>query len=719
MIKKIQQVEIYTEANAPALPGYKPATFADADRLAKMKPIFPIIDSIYKDYAIRNNIPGIAFGIVAGNEPVYSGAYGYSDVERKIPVTVSSVYRIASMTKSFTGMAILKLRDEGKLNLDDPVYKYIPEARQIQPLTDDSPPITIRNLMTHSAGFPEDNPWGDRQLQRTDEQLIQFIEKGVSLSNTPGLAYEYSNLGFAMLGNIITKASGQHYEKYITENILRPLGMNNTYWEYSDVPTDLLVNGYRLIGSKWMKEKMLHSGAYGAMGGLLTSIEDFSKYMSLHISAWPPRTGADNGIIKRSSVREMHLPEKLSGYNPNAKNIFGEVCPTIQSYNSGLGWVKNCSGKEYIGHSGGLPGFGSHWSFLPQYGIGIVTFCNLTYAATSSLNNRMLDTLISLAGLKSRELPVSTILNERKDQLVKLLPGWKNAETSGIFSENFFSDYFIDSLRKEAQTLFNKAGRIIRIGEMVPDNQLRGNFIIEGENTDIFIRFTLSPENPALIQQYIIREQSKENTNYSRYRLKTINKIEDYKELVKANKKHELIALDKFIPGITLDVRYATNNNLMKRPVYNKSAAYLIRPAAESLKTIQKELNAMGYSLKIFDGYRPYSVTVVFYEKFHDTTFVASPYTGSRHNRGCAVDLTLIDLATGKELEMPTPYDSFTKAAHSEYKDLSPLALKNRELLKKMMLRHGFLIYPDEWWHYDFAGWQQFPVMDIPFEMLH
>ena len=254
---------------------------------------------------------------------------------------------------------------------------------------------------------------------------------------------------------------------------------------------------------------------------------------------------------------------------------------------------------------------------------------------------------------------------------------------------------------------------------MIPDNQLRGNFIIEGEKTNIFIRFTLSPENPGLIQQYIIFEQPKENAYYSKYKLKTINKIEDYEKLVSANKKYQLIELDKFIPGITLDVRYATSNNLMKRPVYNKSAAYLLSPAADSLKAVQKELNTMGYGLKIFDGYRPYSVTVTFYENFHDTTFVASPYTGSRHNRGCAVDLTLIDLATGKELEMPTPYDSFTKEAHSEYKNLPPVALKNRELLKKVMLKHGFLIYPDEWWHYDFAGWQQFPVLDIPFEMLH
>lgn len=719
LFEQIQRTTFDNGASFSApLSTYKPAVFEDKDRLARLERVFHLIDTAYKEFALKNKIPGLAFGIVVDNKLVHSGAFGFSDAEKKTLVSTSSVYKIASMTKSFTGMAILKLRDEGKLNLNDPVSKYIPEAKNIQPLTGDSPPITIHHLLTHSAGFPEDNPWGDRQLQRTDEELIKFLQNGVSLSNIPGLTYEYSNLGFAMLGNIVSKVSGQHYEKYITEKIFRPLGMNSTYWEYADVPPQSLVNGYRLVNDKWEKEDMLHSGAYGAMGGLLTSVQDFSKYIALHISARPLRTGGDTAFIKRSTIREMHLPEKISGFHPMAKDISGQPCAVVQSYNAGLSWAKNCSGKEYIGHSGGLPGFGTHWLFLPEYSIGIVAFSNLTYMAPSMLNRRMLDTLISLAELKPLKLPSSDILNERKQQLLELLPNWKNAEKSGIFSENFFSDYFIDSLKKEATQLFDKAGKVMKIGEMIPDNQLRGSFIIEGEKTDIIIRFTLSPENPALIQQYIIREQPKVNNSYSKYKLKTIDKAEDYKKLVAIDKKRELVALDKIIQGITLDIRYATNNNLMKKTMYGKTAAYLVRPAAESLKAIQDELKSMGYGLKIFDGYRPYEVTVAFYETFHDSTFVASPYTGSRHNRGCAVDLTLLDLKTGNELIMPTPYDSFTKEAHSAFKNLNPIALKNRELLKRIMTKHGFQIYPDEWWHYDFTGWQQFPVLNIPFEML-
>ena len=153
--------------------------------------------------------------------------------------------------------------------------------------------------------------------------------------------------------------------------------------------------------------------------------------------------------------------------------------------------------------------------------------------------------------------------------------------------------------------------------------------------------------------------------------------------------------------------------------MYRTPAAFLRLPAAQALLAIEQQLRPMGYGLKVYDGYRPYKVTVAFYEAYHDTTFVASPYTGSRHNRGCAVDLTLIDLRTGKELFMPTPYDAFTKQASATWTDgLSEQALSNRKLLQDVMLQHGFVIYPSEWWHFDFAGWQNYPVTDISFEDL-
>ena len=492
---------------------YKPALFTDQTRLEKIKTAFPAIDSIYKKYAADNHFPGLAYGIVVDGKLVHTGNYGYTNIERKIPVTSSSLFRIASMSKSFTAMAILKLRDEGKLALDDPAYHYIPELKNLKYPTADAPPITIRHLLTHGAGFPEDNPWGDRQLADTDKELIEFLKKQISFSNPPGIAFEYSNLGFALLGKIITKVSGRRYQDYIRENIWKPLGMKTTEWEYSHIAPDKLAHGYRWLNSTWNEEQLLHdtpNGSWGAMGSMISSIDEFANYMALHLAAWPPNNSKDNGPVKRSSVREMHHPWRFNAFNADYKYPDGRNCAIASAYCYGLGWTKDCEGRVYIAHSGGLPGFGSQWRIMPDYGIGVMAFANRTYAGVGGVNLRVLDTMIKIAGLQPAEIPASAILEKRKIELLKLLPDWKNAEQSGIFAENFFPDYPIDSLKKEATELFAKAGKIISVKEMKPENQLRGSFIMKGENSDILIYFTLSPENPPLIQEYRIIEMVKQ-----------------------------------------------------------------------------------------------------------------------------------------------------------------------------------------------------------------
>lgn len=241
---------------------------------------------------------------------------------------------------------------------------------------------------------------------------------------------------------------------------------------------------------------------------------------------------------------------------------------------------------------------------------------------------------------------------------------------------------------------------------------------IYGIALSLVLLWVQAPQDAAQASPQGTASVGSRDTLYAKYGLHTISSIKTYDSLVAKNPNQALVELDKFVPGIVLDIKYATSDNLMHRPVYKTAQAFLRLPAAEALKAVELKLRPMGYGLKIFDGYRPYRATVAFYEQYHDTTFVASPYTGSRHNRGCAVDLTLIDLKTGKELSMPTPFDSFDKTAAADYAALPPEVLKNRALLQRVMLAHGFLVLPSEWWHFDFAGWQQYPVTDIPFEEL-
>ena len=191
--------------------------------------------------------------------------------------------------------------------------------------------------------------------------------------------------------------------------------------------------------------------------------------------------------------------------------------------------------------------------------------------------------------------------------------------------------------------------------------------------------------------------------------------LKSYLKEIKVKPDSRLFEIKKYVPSIALDIRYATTNNFMHQRMYTQARAFARLPVVEALTAVEADLKTRGLGLKIYDAYRPYSVTVKFYEMAHDTNFVADPRKGSRHNRGCAIDLTLIDLKTGKELEMPTGFDSFSVKAAANYHDLPKDEITNRELLKSVMQAHSFKVYRSEWWHYDFDGWDKYPLLDIPF----
>jgi D-alanyl-D-alanine dipeptidase len=182
-------------------------------------------------------------------------------------------------------------------------------------------------------------------------------------------------------------------------------------------------------------------------------------------------------------------------------------------------------------------------------------------------------------------------------------------------------------------------------------------------------------------------------------------------------KKTDLVELTKLDSTLKLDIRYATSNNLVGRPVYTEARAFLQRPAAEAVVRANASLKPLGYGLLIFDGYRPWSVTKLFWDvtppEHHQ--FVADPKKGSRHNRGCAVDLSLYDLKTGKEIEMTGVYDEMSERSYPDYKGGTDEQRKMRDLLRSKMEAQGFTVYPYEWWHFDFNDWKSYTITNVPF----
>ncbi|MGJ7031501.1 M15 family metallopeptidase [Niabella hirudinis] len=204
------------------------------------------------------------------------------------------------------------------------------------------------------------------------------------------------------------------------------------------------------------------------------------------------------------------------------------------------------------------------------------------------------------------------------------------------------------------------------------------------------------------------------------YSFKILRSAEDYRNTIRQNADNRLVELKSHIPGLVYDLRYATTHNFMHRMMYPRHTAitFLRKPAAEALATVQKELNREGLGLKIFDAYRPFSVSEKFWELVKDERYVANPAKGSNHNRGTAVDLTLIDLKTGRELPMGTGFDNFTDSAHHSFTALPPQVLRNRGQLKSIMQRYGFNPLDSEWWHYTYAT-GAFDVLDLSFRQLN
>ncbi|HMS67120.1 MAG TPA: serine hydrolase domain-containing protein [Saprospiraceae bacterium] len=251
-----QEMAVKTKSNISSHPfteSYKAPVFTNDDRTEKIKSMETEIQEMIQAHAKSSNIPGIAYGIVVDGELIISSATGLMNLEKNKAATTKSSFRIASMTKSFTAMAIMKLRDEGKLSLSDPASKYLPEMAKLNYLTKDAPIIEIANLLTMTAGFPEDNPWGDRQLHQPDQMLTKLLKDGISFSNASSYQFEYSNTGYAILGHIVSKVSGMPFQKYIDTNILKPLGMNHTYWEYDVVPKSnwYWVTDGKMNGGNW------------------------------------------------------------------------------------------------------------------------------------------------------------------------------------------------------------------------------------------------------------------------------------------------------------------------------------------------------------------------------------------------------------------------------------------------------------------------------------
>ncbi|MDI1450540.1 serine hydrolase domain-containing protein [Polyangium sp. 6x1] len=483
-----------------ARPAMQPPVFLDPQRKEKLAGAFPAIERYIADVVARRGFPGVAFGIVIDGELVYAKGFGVADVASKAPVDKDTVFRIASLTKSFTAMSVLELRDEGKLSLDDPAVKYVPELAGLRYPTRDAAPITLRHLLGHGAGFPEDNPWGDRQLGLSDADFSKMMREGFPFSTSPGSTFEYSNTGFAILGRVITNVSGIDYADYLRTRILSPLGMNRTVLDERMVEKAHLARGYRKEGDALVPEVNLPHGAYGAMGGLYSSLADMARYVAYHLSAWPPRDEREAGPVRRSTLREMHESGRATGLW--ASPGLGEEPPFVYAtgYAFGLGKFETCEFTRGVSHTGGLPGYGSVIQFLPEYGVGVIAMSNLTYAPMQRLAYEALQRLHDTGALVPRAFVPSEALVRAKEATRRLVAKWSDAEADAIFADSLYLDKPREEWVKDLEALRAAHGACREEGTIEAENALRGTFRLGCEKGWIGVSLTLAPTSPPRMQ---------------------------------------------------------------------------------------------------------------------------------------------------------------------------------------------------------------------------
>ncbi|HYI96803.1 MAG TPA: serine hydrolase domain-containing protein [Bryobacteraceae bacterium] len=493
---------------------YPPARFTDPQRVAKLESAFPKIDKLFQEYVAQRGIPGMTWGIVIDGRLAHVQSTGLANRGSGAAPSRDTVFRIASMTKSFTALAILKLRDDGKLSLEDPVAKWIPEFARMEMPTRDTPPLRVRDLLTHGAGFPEDNPWGDQQLGASDDELTAWLKKGIPFSSTPGTRYEYSNYGFGLLGRVVTKAAGMPYEKYLQTQILAPLKMTASTLNSSDVPADRRAVGYRrLPDGSYAEEPPLPHGAFGAMGGLLTSASDLGKYVAFQLAAWPPRDDDDPGPVRRSSVREMNHLWRTS--NLAVRRPAGKLQAEVSGYGYGLRISADCRFDHIVGHGGGLPGYGSYMAWLPNHGVGIFAMTNLTYAGPSRPIGEAWDILLATGGLRPRELPAAPILTKTRDSIVKLWKSWDSAEIKKIAAMNLLIDIPEQQRQNQIRDLKADVGECSSISPVMAENWLRGQFNMTCEKGTVGVFFTLAPTRAPGVQALSFQRIAEPSTRLS------------------------------------------------------------------------------------------------------------------------------------------------------------------------------------------------------------
>ena len=743
------------------------------------------VDAFIAREVDQKKLPSLSIALVDDQTIVWSKGYGFTDVERKTPATADTVYRVGSVSKLFTDVAIMQLVEEGKIDLDAPIRTYLPSFAPKSSFTGAS--ITLRQMMAHRSGLARETPIGN-YFDPTPPSLEATVASlnGTDLIYRPGTKIKYSNAAIAAVGLALEKVAGKPFAEVVASRVLEPLGMIKSGF----VPTlglkkDLSASIMWNYHGREVPTPTFELGISPA-GCMYSTVNDLARFME---ALFAGGKGARGPMLKNATLAEMF---KVQFAAPDAAGGIG------------LGFIIGRShGQKKIGHNGAIYGFATELAAMPEAKLGAVVIAAKDCA--NGETSRIADVALGqmLAARTGKPLPPIAVTTPLAPGAAKRWAGhytsaartfdlveaadrlWFEPSSGGerIELRSMGNDLMGDDVLSFGPRLVPDGEKLRFDGEAFsrrpvplpssPPAQFLGLIGEYGWDHDVLYILEKNGRLYALIEWFFLDPLTEKSPDVfafpesglyqgetlifqrdakgkatqvtaagvvfkrrlidgedgQTFRIKPTRPVEQIRrEIADAKpptetgpfKKADLVDLTAVVPGIKLDIRYASTNNFLGVPCYTSARALMQRPAAESLARVQAKLAPLGYGLLIHDAYRPWRVTKLFWEATPEVNhiFVADPAKGSRHNRGCAVDLTLRDLATGRPIEMVGGYDEMSDRSFPNYPGGTSRQRWHRDLLRKVMETEGFTVFEAEWWHFDFNNWRDYPILDIPFEGL-
>ena len=751
----------------------------------------------------QKELPAFSISLVDRDRVVWADGFGKRDADGKEPATAETVYRVGSVSKLFTDIALLRLVEEGKLDLDASVQSILPDFKPHNPF---GVPITLRQLLSHQSGLVRESPVGN-YFDPSEPTLSATV---ASLNETtlvyqPATKTKYSNAAIAVVGAVLEKQLDASHPEHVRRTIFDPLGMRHSSFVVAPNIEPRLATGWMRTYDGRRFEAPTFLFGTGPAGNMYSNVLDLSKFLSC---LFREGKAAEGNIVSPESLELMMTPILDAGGKP-------------QSF--GLGFhVGELDGEKKVGHGGAVYGFSTQLEALPERQIGVAAASALD--GSNGVAVRLADYALRLMIATQDEQPLpdypQTVAPDPK-RVSELIGRYREVDGEAE------GESAAESARESAKRRFLKLSEIngeafvqrgsfrykLRAaaddGALMTDDEIgfgakvepRGDGRVAVGKT-IYQR--LPDEAPAEIPQrwrglmgeygwdhntlYILEENGQlyaliewfyyyplkevredvfafpdyglyhgEGLTFTRgadgvatevnaaevvfkrrevgtrdgetFRIMPVKPIDELRAGALAAKppaepgefrEADLVDLVTLDDSIALDIRYATTNNFTGAVFYRQPKAFMQRPAAEAVARANAKLKPLGLGLLVHDAYRPWHVTKMFWDATPGNLkdFVANPANGSRHNRGCAVDLTLYDLTTKRPIQMVAGYDEFSPRSFPLYPGGTSRQRWYRDLLRRTMESSGFTVYEYEWWHFDYKDWRAYRIENLPFEEL-